>query len=66
MLNQPLIDNNGTSLSLMQTMPGLGVCVTLASKDQQVIRFNADAVALKELSAVLAAAATMAERVARK
>lgn len=65
MLDKPLTDAQGNKLNLVRTMPGLGASITLTSSDHQVVHFNADAQALKTLSAVLAAAAEVAEAAAR-
>ena len=55
----------GNKLSLICIMPGLGVDVVVTSADQRVVRFNADARALRALSSALAAAAEVAEGAAQ-
>lgn len=65
MLDKPLTDAQGNKLTVVRTMPGAGASITLTSSDQQVVRFNADAQALKALSVALATAAEVADRAAR-
>lgn len=65
MLEKPLTDSQGNKLNLVRAMPGLDVSITLTSSDLHVVRFNADAQALKALSVALAAAAEVADSAAR-